>query len=111
MTLMTSAYGSNLLTGLVATSPNAFDQIVLTGFTNNVTMGECSISGPFSILIPMNLFGLLLQNPFLSGREFVHGRQNRIKGNTQDPSASPVSCRPSPMSLIPTDSRASRMIM
>lgn len=33
------AYGSNLLTGLAASAPNAFDQIVLTGFSNNVTMG------------------------------------------------------------------------
>ena len=34
------AYGSNLLTGLAASAPNAFDQIVLTGFSNNVTMGK-----------------------------------------------------------------------
>ena len=38
--LTLTAYGSNLLTGLAASAPNAFDQIVLTGFSNNVTMGE-----------------------------------------------------------------------
>jgi hypothetical protein len=36
------AYGSNLLSGLAASAPDAFDQIILTGFSNNVTTGTAS---------------------------------------------------------------------
>jgi hypothetical protein len=39
------SYGSNLLTGVASVSPNSFDQIVLTGFSNNVTSGPLGLAG------------------------------------------------------------------
>jgi pimeloyl-ACP methyl ester carboxylesterase len=39
------SYGSNLLTGLASVSPDSFDQLVLTGFSNNVTMGPLGLAG------------------------------------------------------------------
>lgn len=39
------SYGSNLLTGVASVSPTAFDQLVLTGFSNNVTMGPLGLAG------------------------------------------------------------------
>jgi hypothetical protein len=39
------SYGSNLLTGLASVGPDTFDQIVLTGFSNNVTSGPLGLAG------------------------------------------------------------------
>lgn len=39
------SYGSALLTGLASVSPTAFDQIVLTGFSNNATSGVLGVGG------------------------------------------------------------------
>jgi hypothetical protein len=39
------SYGSNLLTGVASVGPDAFDQIVLTGFSNNVTSGPLGLAG------------------------------------------------------------------
>jgi hypothetical protein len=39
------SYGSNLLAGVAATAPDAFDVSVLTGFTGNATNGS---SSPYS---------------------------------------------------------------
>lgn len=38
--LTPTAYGSLLLTGVAADAPETFDQIILTGFTYNVTTGK-----------------------------------------------------------------------
>ncbi|OCF31655.1 hypothetical protein I316_06660 [Kwoniella heveanensis BCC8398] len=37
------SYGSNLLTGVASIAPEAFDALVLTGFTNNATMGPLGL--------------------------------------------------------------------
>ncbi|WVQ93484.1 hypothetical protein IAU59_000558 [Kwoniella sp. CBS 9459] len=37
------SYGSNLLTGVASVAPQAFDALVLTGFTNNATMGPLGL--------------------------------------------------------------------
>ncbi|WVR03773.1 hypothetical protein IAU60_000768 [Kwoniella sp. DSM 27419] len=37
------SYGSNLLTGVASIAPTAFDALVLTGFTNNATMGPLGL--------------------------------------------------------------------
>ena len=37
------AYGSNLVTGVTSVGPDVFDAVVLTGFTNNATLGQYSI--------------------------------------------------------------------
>jgi len=39
------SYGSNLLAGLASVGPETFDQIVLTGFSNNVTSGPLGLAG------------------------------------------------------------------
>jgi pimeloyl-ACP methyl ester carboxylesterase len=44
------SYGSNLLTGLAASAPDAFDQLVLTGFSNNVTSGPLGLAGFMSTI-------------------------------------------------------------
>jgi len=44
------SYGSFLLTGLAARAPSAFDQVILTGFSNNVTMGPLGLPGFFSTI-------------------------------------------------------------
>nr|XP_019050435.1 hypothetical protein I302_00867 [Kwoniella bestiolae CBS 10118]OCF29365.1 hypothetical protein I302_00867 [Kwoniella bestiolae CBS 10118] len=38
------SYGSALVTGLASVSPTSFDAIVLTGFTNNVTLGSLGLT-------------------------------------------------------------------
>lgn len=39
------SYGSNLLSGVASVGPDTFDQIVLTGFSNNVTSGPLGLAG------------------------------------------------------------------
>ncbi|WVQ64984.1 uncharacterized protein L199_003154 [Kwoniella botswanensis] len=38
------SYGSNLLTGVASVGPQAFDALVLTGFTNNATQGPLGLA-------------------------------------------------------------------
>ncbi|OCF75038.1 hypothetical protein I204_03886 [Kwoniella mangroviensis CBS 8886] len=38
------SYGSNLLTGVASVGPQAFDALILTGFTNNATQGPLGLA-------------------------------------------------------------------
>jgi pimeloyl-ACP methyl ester carboxylesterase len=44
------SYGSNLLAGVAATAPNAFDILVLTGFSGNATSGTSASYATINIL-------------------------------------------------------------
>jgi len=52
------AYGSFLLTGSAASYPEAFDQLVLTGFSNNVTSGQSTLRSYEPMTDPLGPLGL-----------------------------------------------------